>query len=250
MSELTITTSAGAVSRKTAFMLATKPRFSARRTYSTGSRSATSSAIRLRERLDLRVRARVVGDEHVRAGRRVLDDAAQALLEQLARPEHGDADDRLAAHVRVPRRCGARAVEDDVAQHAHEQRGCPNGISRYCAPPIASAALGASGVDDRVARLLDDHRERVAHDQVLQPDLGDLLDRIEDRRPVEGDLQHHLPDRLDVAVAHEQRREHRADTRREDAEADDQREDLEPAPARLDTRGEDEDHHRDEVQDR
>ena len=51
----------------------------------------------LGERLDVRVGAGVVGDDHAGPGRRVLDHAAQALLEQLARPVDRDDHDRLAA---------------------------------------------------------------------------------------------------------------------------------------------------------
>ena len=45
VSELTITTSAGAVSRKAAFMLRTKPRFCSRRTYSTPSNPRATASI-------------------------------------------------------------------------------------------------------------------------------------------------------------------------------------------------------------
>ena len=49
------------------------------------------------ERLDLAVRRGVVGDHDPRPRRRVGDDAAQALLEQLARAVDGHDDDRVAA---------------------------------------------------------------------------------------------------------------------------------------------------------
>ena len=86
-----------------------------------------------RERLDLRVRARVVGDEHVRAGRRVLDDAAQALLEQVARPEHGDADDRLAAaHASSPDRRSSSESFASASMPLRRASAIPSRARRSC----------------------------------------------------------------------------------------------------------------------
>src|SRR3712207_9514625 len=60
---------------------------------------------------------------------------------------------------------------------------------------------------------------------------------VEHGRGVEEHLRGDVPDRLHVAVAHEERREQQAHPRGEEGQDRDDRDQLEPLPARLDPGG-------------
>ena len=79
--------------------------------------------------------------------------------------------------------------------------------------------------------------------------LGDLrrADHVDDRRGVEEGLEHDLPDRPHVAVAHEQRREQHRDAGAEEGEDPDERHQPHPVPRDRHALGEDEHEHGEEV---
>jgi hypothetical protein len=99
-----------------------------------------------------------------------------------------------------------------------------------------------------MANLLHHVGQWIAHDEVPQPRARDVLDRIEDRRPIEDGLESHIPDRPHVAKAHVERGEQHRQPGGEHAQEEHEREQLEPRPAHRDAPGEHEDHDRDEVE--
>ena len=119
-------------------------------------------------------------------------------------------------------------------------------------PPLASRGLRRARrgrVDHRVAELLDDRRQRVQHQKLLDALRHvDRLDRVDDRGRVEGQLEHDLPDRLDVPEPHVERREQHRQAGHEDGQRGEQERDLEPRPARPDAGGEREDEHHEQVE--
>jgi hypothetical protein len=103
---------------------------------------------------------------------------------------------------------------------------------------------------ERVSRLLQDRRERVEHHQ-LRRQLAALdhdVDRIEDGRAVEEQLERDLPDRLDVAVADEQRGQQHARPRREQRQRRHEQRQLQPAQPHIAAGDEQEHDHRAEVE--
>ena len=123
------------------------------------------------------------------------------------RPAGGYSASAIRGAVRLKRRKPAAITATAIA----------SGISSSAGSPIASAARRVAGRDQRVARLLEDRRERVAHQQrgqrlVL---LDHDVDRIEDRRGVEEHLEHDVPDRPHVAQRHVEAGEQQAEAGRE-----------------------------------
>ena len=90
--------------------------------------------------------------------------------------------------------------------------------------------------------LLEDHRQRVDHQQVFGGLAFEGGDRIEDRRPVEEHLRDDEPDDRDVAEAHVEDGQSAALTAavktKRKSEGDRQQQ---PGPGRVDAEGEDED---------
>src|SRR4051812_40416730 len=96
------------------------------------------------------------------------------------------------------------AVKYDEAHRDHDEDDRQGNEDQRVGPERLGDARMAR-VDERVARLLDERRDRVAleHLRELRVALSDYeLDRIEDRRRVEEHLQDDVPYRLDVAEAH------------------------------------------------
>ena len=111
-----------------------------------------------------------------------------------------------------------------------------SGISSRAVPPAAAAGGRRARVDERVAHLRQQRGDRVERDERGCSAFSPYVRRdVDDRRAVEERLHGDLPDRLDVAEAHVQRRQQHPDADRERREQQHERDAAaasSPVPAR------------------
>ncbi len=96
--------------------------------------------------------------------------------------------------------------------------------------------------------LLEDHRQRVQHQQLFFGRAFERRHRIEDRRQVEQHLGDDDPDDRDVTEAYVEDGEGSADRGGEDEEEGERHRQQQPGPRRVDAEGEDEDEDDDQVE--
>ena len=101
-------------------------------------------------------------------------------------------------------------------------------------------------VTQYVARVLNDLRHRVEHEDLRVPGRGSIAQRVDDRHRVEDGLQHDFPDVTHVAETHEQGAEEERERKGEDHELDEERHQPEDVGTHVDSaqhQEEDDDHH-------